>query len=153
SLPSLTAGGLSSQAATPAGSTVSADGRYYVYESTAVNLTAGQNDHNYRSDVFLYDRVLKKTTLVSHAITSVNQTGFGSSFAPVISADGSTVAFLSTAEDLIAGYINPYTLRPGVPVFLDGIRKVYLWDRLTDGITLVSHANSNFRLPSGGDHF
>ena len=36
---------------------ISADGRYLVFESDAVNLVPGQIDSNFGPDVFLYDRI------------------------------------------------------------------------------------------------
>src|SRR5436305_14300808 len=46
---------------------VSDDGRFIAFASDAKNLVAGQIDTNNSSDVFLYDRLSKATTLVSHA--------------------------------------------------------------------------------------
>src|SRR5262245_40736376 len=45
---------------------VSADGRFTVFTSNAANLVAGQLDTNGANDVFLFDRLLSTTTLVSH---------------------------------------------------------------------------------------
>jgi len=74
-------------------SRTSADGRYVVFVSSAVNLVARQTDANGNNDVFLYDRVTGTTTLVSRTAASATTTGNSQSFSPVISADGNYVAF------------------------------------------------------------
>ncbi len=82
---------------------ISADGRFVTYRSSASDLVA--EDNNNQPDVFVFDRLTGVNTLVS-----VNQigtmSGNGSSSAPVISADGSRIAFRSLASDLIAGDFN-----------------------------------------------
>lgn len=77
---------------------LSADGRYTVFESSASNLVAG--DTNGVMDVFRHDRVTRLTERVSVA-TGGRQGGAPSSHA-VISDDGTLVAFLSSASDLVA---------------------------------------------------
>jgi Tol biopolymer transport system component len=52
-------------------------------------------------EVFWRDRYTGKTLLVSATVTGVE--GNGDSFAPVISADGQTVAFESSATNLVTG--------------------------------------------------
>lgn len=113
---------------------VSADGRYVAYVSAATNLVAGQvdpldNPFNFLgdTDVFLFDRVTGTTTLVSRAAASPVQAANGVSSAPVISADGRYVAFVSGATDLVAGQTDTN---------LD--TDVFLWDRDTGLVTLVS---------------
>jgi Tol biopolymer transport system component len=85
----------------------SADGRFLAFNSAAADLVLNQTDANSRDDVFLYDRSTKAAVLVSRprgsAITAAN----GDSTAPVISADGGVVGFLSTATDLGEGQIDP----------------------------------------------
>ena len=78
-------------------SVVSADGRFVVFQSLSDDLVV--NDNNGQSDVFRYDRVLDVLDLVSVGVTGV--AGDRSSINPVISADGSVVAFQSQARDLI----------------------------------------------------
>ncbi len=48
---------------------ISGDGRYIVFSSEATNLV--ENDNNGTSDIFLYDRLTKVTTLVSDAINTL----------------------------------------------------------------------------------
>ncbi len=81
---------------------VSADGRYVVFESAASNLVAG--DTNSASDVFVHDTSSGVTTRVS--INSAGVEGNGSSLEPSVSTDGRYVAFHSLASNLVAGDTN-----------------------------------------------
>lgn len=83
---------------------ISADGRYVTYYSSANNLIVG--DTNGRGDVFVYDRLLGLTTLAS--VSSYGIQGNADSSEPAISADGRYVAFSSTANNLVAGDTNGY---------------------------------------------
>jgi Tol biopolymer transport system component len=76
---------------------MSADGRYVVFASDASNLV--RNDGNRRTDVFLHDRVTRSTELVSRRHDG--RPADGPSRHPVISGDGSTIAFQSLASDLL----------------------------------------------------
>jgi len=79
---------------------VSASGRYVVFTSFADNLVAG--DTNGRSDIFLRDTVNNTTTLISKNAAD-GTPGNHDSNQPVINADGTHVAFVSRATNLIAG--------------------------------------------------
>jgi Ca2+-binding RTX toxin-like protein len=81
-------------------SSMSADGRYVAFSSSATNLVA--LDTNGMSDVFFRDTVTNTTTRVSTATGGVQATG-GDSFDARISADGRYVAFVSDATNLVAG--------------------------------------------------
>jgi Tol biopolymer transport system component len=87
----------------PQGAAMSADGRFLVFASEELDLVPGQTDFNYSSDIFLFDRKSEKTTLVSSRKGSPRTTGSGLSRVPTISADGSQIAFFSSAPDLVAG--------------------------------------------------
>ena len=76
---------LESAAADCHGAGVSADGRFVVLVSRADNLVP--NDHNGAFDVFVRDRELGKTILVS-VNASGTHSGNGASVAASISADG-----------------------------------------------------------------
>jgi Tol biopolymer transport system component len=106
---------------------ISADGRWIAFTSRASNLVAGQTQDSW-TDIHLFDRMTGTTVLVSKAAggsTGAN----GSSVDPVVSADGNYVLFLSYATDLVAGQIDP------------GNRNdVFLYDRVADTLTMVSHA-------------
>ena len=78
---------------------VSSDGRYVAFTSDADNLVAG--DTNHWSDVFVRDR-LKGTTVRVSVATGGGQ-GSEGSFSPSICADGTLVAFVSQAPDLVPG--------------------------------------------------
>ncbi|MPY76872.1 MAG: hypothetical protein GEU87_21770, partial [Alphaproteobacteria bacterium] len=84
------------------GSSVSADGRYVVFDSAASNLVAG--DTNNASDVFVHDTSSGATTRVS--VNSAGVEGNDTSFSPSVSADGRYVAFHSAASNLVAGDTN-----------------------------------------------
>jgi hypothetical protein len=70
---------------------ISADGRFVAFASTADNLVA--NDTNNASDIFVYDRLNGTIERVSIR-SDGGQANFGS-FAPAISADGNIVVFHS----------------------------------------------------------
>jgi Tol biopolymer transport system component len=103
---------------------MSADGRFVVYESLATDLVAGVEDANGGKDVFLYDRLTGASSLVSHAGGAPLKAGNGESVVPRISADGSHVAFLSAAVDLIPGQTVP-----AIPAIIGGSRNLYVLDR------------------------
>src|SRR5262249_55931905 len=87
---------------------VSDDGRFVAYSygpglsGTSVRLVAGQNT-SAAFDVYLYDRLSNTNALVSHVPGAPAVGGDDSSTAPVLSFDGSTVAFVSLASNLAAG--------------------------------------------------
>lgn len=82
---------------------ISDDGRFVAFGSVASDLVA--NDTNATGDVFVRD--LKTGTTVLASINSTeSDSGNGDSAFPVLSADGRTVAFRSTANDLVANDNN-----------------------------------------------
>ena len=83
-------------------SSISADGRFITFETGDSKLLQG--DTNDAFDVFLRDRVRGTTRLLSVALGG--GVGNGSSEAPVISADGSTVAYESEASNLVPDDTN-----------------------------------------------
>jgi hypothetical protein len=99
---------------------ISADGRFVTYRSAASDLVTG--DNNNQTDVFVFDRLTGTNTLAS-----VNQAGTAAgndrSSGPVISADGSTIAFRSVASDLVPGDFNNtqdvFSFRLASPAFVD----------------------------------
>jgi len=106
---------------------ISADGRWIAFTSNASNLVAGQTQDSW-TDIYLFDRVTGTMVLVSKAAggsTGAN----GSSVDPVVSADGNYVLFLSYANNLVAGQIDP-----------SNHNDVFLYDRVADTLTMVSHA-------------
>jgi Tol biopolymer transport system component len=81
---------------------ISAEGRYVAFRSSATNLVAG--DTNNAADIFVHDRQTGATERVSLA-TGGAQGDFGSS-KPGISADGRYVALSSSAPNLVSGDTN-----------------------------------------------
>ncbi len=78
---------------------LSADGRFFAFASHASNLVAG--DVNLQGDVFVHDRLLHTTRLVSVSTTGVQ--GNQASSDPSISDDGNLVAFFSGSTTLVPG--------------------------------------------------
>ncbi|MBI5407832.1 MAG: thrombospondin type 3 repeat-containing protein, partial [Nitrospirae bacterium] len=83
---------------------ISADGRFVAFDSSASNLVTG--DTNGRSDVFVHDRETGQTVRVSVDNNGVQ----GNSYSeyPSISVDGRFVAFGSRASNLVTGDTNGY---------------------------------------------
>jgi hypothetical protein len=103
------------------GASISANGRFVVFQSNASDLVP--NDTNGTTDVFVRDLVLGTTTLVS---VNASGTASGDNFSgdPSISADGRRIAFDSAASDLTPMVQNRF--------------QVYVRDLDTDTTTLVS---------------
>ncbi|MCR1785857.1 hypothetical protein KVF89_25190 [Nocardioides carbamazepini] len=92
---------------------ISADGRYVAFESTATNLT--DDVVTAQANIFVWDRVTRQTQLVTGAPGGAPADSF--SVTPVISADGRYVVFETRATNLWAD------TNPG--------DDVAVWDRLT----------------------
>ena len=82
---------------------ISADGRYVAFESSASNLVAGDTNNN--TDIFVYDRQTNTTQRVSVGAGGIQADG-GSFFPPSISGDGRYVTFQSDASNLVVGDTN-----------------------------------------------
>ncbi|WP_455207532.1 PKD domain-containing protein, partial [Kaarinaea lacus] len=94
---SVSSNGAESNATTFSSPAIDATGRYIVFYSSANNLV--ENDTNNAWDVFLHDRELQQTSLVS--VNSRAEQGNASSFIPVLSAGGHYVVFGSGAQNLV----------------------------------------------------
>ena len=81
---------------------ISSDGRYVAFQSTATNLVTG--DTNDSHDVFVYDR--DTDTIERVSVDNSGVQGDGYSYAPSISSDGRYVAFYSSATNLVTGDTN-----------------------------------------------
>jgi Tol biopolymer transport system component len=103
------------------GASISADGRYVAFDSSATNLVAGDANGDY--DAFVRDRNTGTTYLVSKSSAGVN--GNYLSSIPSISADGRYVAFESYATNLVSGDAN-------------AARDIFVRDRQTGSTTRVS---------------
>jgi Tol biopolymer transport system component len=118
------------------GLSLSPDGRWAVFFSQATDLVPGQSDDNGGADIFLFDRSSGAVTLVSHRAGLPSTTGHGQGFVAQVSADGRFVAFESTADDLVPGQTAA------------GQTGVFLFDRVTGAIQLVSHAAGSPTTPA-----
>jgi Tol biopolymer transport system component len=105
--------------------TVSGNGRFIAFLSTSTDLIAGGT--NGLAHVFVRDRKKGKTELISKS--SVGTQANGGSLDAVISADGRWVAFESGADNLVVKDTK-------------GKRQIYLFDRDTDKLILVSRNNA-----------
>ena len=81
---------------------ISADGRFVAFESSASNLWPG--DLDLRKDVFVHDRQSGITEQVS--VNSLGRGAIDSSVETSISSDGRYVAFISDADNLVLGDSN-----------------------------------------------
>ncbi|MBJ7520234.1 MAG: PD40 domain-containing protein [Solirubrobacteraceae bacterium] len=99
---------------------ISADGRFVAFESDATNLSNADEDAT--SDIFVRDRQLHQTALVSHVELDG---GDDDSTHPTISPDGNTIAFYSQATNLSDQDLNDVT-------------DVFAHNRVTYDIELVS---------------
>jgi Tol biopolymer transport system component len=91
---------------------ISADGRYVVFETAATNLATG-DINTYLRDVFLWDQQTGKLELISKTVGG--QTGNGESYEPVISGDGNSIAYTSNASDIVK--LEPVFNTPNVYVY------------------------------------
>lgn len=102
---------------------ITSDGRFVAFQSTASNLVPG--DTNSVPDIFVHDRQTGETSRVSVA-TGGDQGNWNSERAS-ISGDGRFVAFWSSAGNLVPGDTNGY-------------RDVFVHDRQTGQTSIVSVA-------------
>ena len=113
---------------------ISADGRYVLFESRASNLVA--NDTNGASDIFIKD--LQTSAIQRVSTSSSNQQVSGESFNARFSANGKFVIFDSTSNNLVSGDNNPAVL----DTFIKNIE--------TGEVRLVSVQTQTTILNSGG---
>ena len=111
---------------------ISADGRFVAFESSASNLVAGGTNGN--EEVFVHDRQTGETRRISVTADGADADGFG----PSISADGRFVSFVSDS-----------TLLTGRSDFLF---EVLLADRVTGQTAVVSMASDGTRSNGGSSH-
>ena len=101
---------------------ISADGTKVAFASDATNLPTTGADQNPDTDVFLRDIPGNSTRLVNQPPSGVPG---GASTAPAINADGSAVAFVSAAPNLVTGDSN-------------GAPDVFLANMANGGISRIS---------------
>jgi Tol biopolymer transport system component len=113
--------------------TISADGRWITYHSSATNLVDG--DTNNGGDVFLFDRDTGVTRRVS--VRSNGDQATGQSYCPAISADGRWITYTSNATNLVDDDTNKAA-------------DVFLFDRDT-GVTRRVSVRSDGDQATGGE--
>jgi Tol biopolymer transport system component len=114
------------------GTSISPDGAYLWFASAGTDLVSGQNDTNGTYDVFLVERATGAVRLVSHTPASPTTTGNGLSVEGSLSADASFMAFRSFATNLVAGQSDT-----------NNNPDIFLFERATGAVTLVSHSPSS----------
>ena len=116
------------------GNTISADGRFVVFDSYATNLVPGDVIGN---EIYVHDR---DTGLTERACVDSqgNSPSYGSCLGPSISADGRFVSFYSNAPDLVpnAGYDED----------------IFVHDRHT-GVTEIVSVDSNGIQGNGSSYY
>ncbi|MFC8514907.1 TolB family protein [Streptomyces sp. NPDC057257] len=105
------------------GPSISADARYVAFSSNVNNLVPG--DTNKTGDTFVFDRRLKTTQRVSTAADGTQSDGPSAGVS--LTADGSRVAFVSSADNLVPGDTN-------------GVADVFLKDLRTGAVERISLA-------------
>jgi FG-GAP-like repeat/WD40-like Beta Propeller Repeat len=135
---------------------VSGDGSYSVFTSTGTNLVADQiNPHSAATvNVFLFDKNTNTVQLVNHVSGLPTTSGDGglnykgqpdyqapiAALQPVLSADGSVVAFTSYDNNLLPGEAESEPNPNEFPWETLNYSCVYLYNTQTGQITLVNHA-------------
>ncbi len=149
---------------TSTGPSISADGRYVVFTSSATNLVT-LADTNKAQDIFLRDLQIGITTLVS-VNSNGTSSGNAASSSPSLSYDGRYVLFLTSATNLspspsgTAPYLYWRDTQAGTNAFItnsfdtspvvvaamtpDGHKVALGWDP-TDGIAVIWNSQSNSR--------
>ena len=113
---------------------ISADGRYVVFESDAFNLVNGDTNGGSGllsingTDIFIKDLTTNATTRVSTAADGTQGIG-GFSYNPAISADGRYVVFESDATNLVSGDTN-------------GTRDIFVKNLTNNNVIRVSTASN-----------
>lgn len=82
-------------------SSISANGRYVAFSTTATNVVAA--DGSNESSVYRKDLKTGQVVLVSRATGGAGANADDSAHSPSISADGNRIAFVSGADNLVAG--------------------------------------------------
>lgn len=106
---------------------ISADGRYVAFRSSASNFADPDTGSAFDFDIFIHDRVTGETTRVSEAPGGAEAND--NSQNPSISADGRFVAFESLATNLVPGDIN-------------GDQDIFVYDHQSGEISRASVADN-----------
>ncbi len=120
------------------GPAMTPDARYVAFQSTATNLVAASDLNGTQLDVFLRDRVLGTTVLVS-AVPTGGFASVGGAQWPSISADGRFVAFSALDGSFVSGDFN-------------GMSDIFVRD-VVAGTTRIASLGAGGQLGNGGSHF
>jgi PKD repeat protein len=114
---------------------LSSDGRYAAWTSPATDIVGPNPDG--RELVYLYDRDSAQNRLVSHRSGEATTAANGDAYGTTISPDGATVAYGSTADEIVSGQASTR------------LGDVFAWNRATGQNILVSHTGAS--PTQGGD--
>jgi Tol biopolymer transport system component len=137
--------------------TLSADGRFVVFQSEATDLISGITDSPDTWDIFLHDRDADEdgifdetgagevaTYLVSKGLATPLVASGESDYPPSLSSDGRYVIFRTSA-----GLLNEF-IPPGYEnLDLNSEEDDYVWDRITDELIRVSVQSGGVESPNG----
>ncbi len=112
---------------------LSRDGRYVAFQSWARDLVDPPLPAPNGAQLFLWDRTIDSTRLVSHAALDPTEISDGRNSRPAISADGGYLAWTSDSTNLVEGFHGGYQY----------VYQVYLWSRDLDATMLASHADGD----------
>jgi hypothetical protein len=131
----------------------SEDGRFLLLWTEANNLAPGIVDFNQRPDYYLFDRFAESYDLISRSAANPERAAVPPEVGPgtgdypdptsaFTSDDGRWVAFTSSAKDMVAGATYPSAWAYALQVFL--------FDRESRTMRLVSHASNSALVASSG---
>jgi Tol biopolymer transport system component len=121
---------------------ISADGRYVAFYSTARNLIPGANPTG-KPCLFLFDRTAGTVTFVARVGYPYDPRYEDRDPTSRLSPDGRWLAFSSSQPDLVPGQQAPF----------GNASNVFLWDRTTGGLVLVSHSAAGPAMEGDRDSF
>lgn len=110
---------------------ISHDGRYVAF--TSGSRTFDSRDRDEDLDVYLYDRARDSLTWISRNFSG--EGGNGDSHSPALSAEGGTVAFVSSASNLFPDDFN-------------GFNDVFVWDAAQGQVRPITRGNGPSAQPS-----
>jgi hypothetical protein len=114
---------------TSGGASISGDGKWVAFQTTANEVLPGLSDTGSLDDVFLRNRKTGAISLVSRSAVNPGQTANGRSFPSAMTPDGEWLLVRSGATDLVAGQVDQ-----------NNAEDLFLHQRSTGAITLVSRS-------------
>ena len=146
----VSSGGNQANLTTRQGISISPDGRYVSFTSSADNLVSG--DSNGFPDVFLRDRVSGTTEMISVS-TSGEQGNYGGSddYSSSVNANGRFVVFTSSSRNLVAGRYGGMFIRDRVLGTTEWIAYGE-WPRITPDGLYIAFASGDYTLVEGDNN-